>query len=200
MSSADVLSLVAIGVALLSLGVTTYQQFLKPAKLEVDLGSVIFIAYNDDARDSINAQLAISLINTGARAAIATKMLGVIERRNGDWRTSLTWHSFYRPVDAGLPGTAVQPWFSFIGYAGPLVAASRDANTTDVLFLSEPISTPVPAGEYLLTITSWARPAGRGPMAVSAIFTITESEAVELHDDAIAPVHLTFELQPIAGA
>ena len=200
MSSADVLSLVAIGVALLSLGVTTYQQFLKPAKLEVDLGSVIFIAYNDDARDSINAQLAISLINTGARAAIATKMIGAIELRDGGWRTSLTWHSFYRAVDAGEPGKAIRPWFSFIGYAGPLVAASRDANTTEVFFLSEAMSTPVPAGEYLLTIRSWARPAVRGPIAVSATFTVTEGEATELHDDAIAPVHLTFELQPIAAA
>ena len=37
----------------------------------------------------------------------------------------------------------------------------------------------------------------RGPIAVSAVFTIKEGEAVQLHDDAIAPLHLTFELQPI---
>lgn len=154
MTASDVLALLALVVSLASFGVawfTFIQQYISRADLQIDLGPRVVLAYGEDTT-WLEATISISLTNAGARDALVTKIAGVLENADPAWQIPVLWYAFYKPTDAGKPGETSTPWWSFDGWATPILVSSRQSTARSVAFNVGPITKPLQAGGYSLKL------------------------------------------------
>lgn len=181
MSTSDVLALLALLVSLASFAVawfTFFQQFTRRADLQIGLGPTVLLAYGEDLK-RLEATVSISLTNTGAKDAIVAKIAGTLANENATWHVPVLWYAFYKPTDAGKPGQTSEPWWSFDGWASPIVVPSRQSTTKSVAFNVGEITDPLRADGYLLTLRFTIQ-GGKVPVAVwTTSFTLHDQRALE---------------------
>ena len=156
MNTSDLLALLALVVSLASFGIawfTFLQQYIKRADLQIDLGRRVLLAYGKDTT-WLEATISISLTNAGARDALVTEIAGTLENADQTWQEPVLWYAFYKPTDAGKPGETSAPWWSFDGWATPILVSSRQSTARSVAFNVGPIpiTTPLQAGGYSLKL------------------------------------------------
>lgn len=181
MQTSEVLALLALVVSLGSFVVswfTFFQQFFRRADLEIDLGPSVRFAYGEDLT-WLAATVSISLTNTGARDAFIMKIDGTLANGNGTWNTPVLWYAFYKPTDAGKPGQASEPWWSFDGWVTPILVPSRQSTARSVAFNVGPITDPLRADGYRLKLRFTIQ-GGRVPVEVrTAGFVLEDQRALE---------------------
>lgn len=181
MTTSDVLALLALIVSLASFvvaGYTFYQQFIRRAELDIELGPSVVLAYGKDLT-WLAATISISLSNTGARDTFVTKINGRLTNEDATWDSPVLWYAFYKPMDAGRPGKTSVPWWGFDGWVSPIVVPSRESVSKSVSFNVGPLAGPLLSGVYRLALTFTTHPS-KGPATVwSSSFTLTDQHELE---------------------
>jgi hypothetical protein len=180
-STSDVLALLALVVSLASFVVawfTFVQQYVRRADLEINLGPKVVLAYGK-TQEWLAATVPISLTNTGARDAFITNIAGTLTNQSETWQVDVAWYAFFKPTDAGVPGETSVPWWSFDGWASPVVVPSRQSTSKSVSFEVGPIVQPLEVDDYRLTLR-FAIQGGKSSSEVwSARFKLGDRDALD---------------------
>jgi len=145
----------ALAVALVSFAVTVYEQYLKPPKLVVELGSKIYLSYEEyeKGQSGVWANVAVSLLNVGASDAVVTRISGSLTTSDRSWSAQVIWQSFQSLVDETPPsGEAFKATWKMTGYASPMVVESRKATMTWISFEIYPLPANPPSAHYDLAL------------------------------------------------
>lgn len=135
MNWADVLSIVAIIVSFVTFVITTYEQYLKSAKLQLILGKDIALSYGPQF-SYLTLWSSVSLVNQGAVDAVVLRMSGRLT--DGQAVTvPVEWQALgdFEMVDKK---EGSQPEFMFKDWTEALIASSRKAATSWISFNTDP--------------------------------------------------------------
>lgn len=144
MDLADGLSLLAILISFGTFAVTTYEQYLKSAKLQVVLGSQIWLLRQGPG--TLGFWSSVALVNQGAVDAVILRISGRLSRENGEGSVAVHWRALGGYASEDTPGDspAAGPRFAVKDWTETLVASSRKAETNWIAFALERVPTPGP--------------------------------------------------------
>ena len=132
MSLSDILSIVAIIISFITFAITTYEQFLKSAKLQLIMGKDIGLSYGYDFSDLVFWS-SVAIENRGAVDAVVLGMSGQLTDGQS-WTADVEWQAlgYFDIIDKKKEGS--QPSFIFKDWSETLVASSRKAMTNWISF------------------------------------------------------------------
>jgi hypothetical protein len=131
MNWADVLSIVAIIVSFVTFAITTYEQYLKSAKLQLILGKDIALSYGPQF-SYLTLWASVSLVNQGALDAVVLRISGQLTDHQSV-TVPVEWQALcdFEMVDKKKGS---QPQFMFKDWTEALIASSRKAATSWISF------------------------------------------------------------------
>jgi hypothetical protein len=136
MGLADGLSLVAIVISFLTFAITTYEQYLKSAKLQVILGRQIWLL-GGRGPGSLGFWASVAIVNQGAVDAVILRISGGLSRPDGSLAAKVEWQALGGYASDEKPGVAADPMvprFVIKDWTETLVASSRKAATNWISF------------------------------------------------------------------
>ena len=122
-----ILSALALGLSIVSLAFTTYQQYFKRPAITILLPRRVSVCYEHDGRLYLNMSVAIR--NTGAQYGSITAIVGTIAQEDNRRSSNLNWVAFLRSENIAKIGEAYRPIASIEELADILVIPGRTAVT-----------------------------------------------------------------------
>ena len=182
-SMSDVLSALAVLISLISLGVTSYNEYLKKPRLTVSPGENLKLFHGP--KGEVAATLSCSFLNTGARYGTIYKM-NVILRR-GSQSASLDWRYFVEMKNVSPEGTRFTPFDIVQGFAETLVIPSR-GGVAKRIQLESSTAYPLTAGEHSLELQVFFFGGKvRAPESITAAFEITNENEIKVLSSTVDP-------------
>jgi hypothetical protein len=188
-TTSDVIAALALAVSVMAAivaGITYYEQYGKGPRLTLELSREMFLSYGEGRR-GLAANVAVSLLNSGASDAVA-HLYGSMRRTDRTWSASVGFGAFLSSGDAGHPGKESVPWLGFSGFESPIIAPSRKATTLWINLSIDPNTsdTTLTYGTYEFDLDLVLAPKATVGATWKGTFTLTESEADYLLDKCVA--------------
>jgi hypothetical protein len=177
------LSVCAIVVSLLTLGLNTYNQYLKGPKVTMILGDRAGFAYTKSLR--LRFYLGVTLFNEGARYATSVKIVGRLRSLSGGPSDDVRWVYFCESKNIGEIGKTVRPHEAFDGYVQTVVIPGRSAVVKEIAFVTNEPFALVP-GAYELDLTVLGGPGLERIAHATNSFNFSEEESAWLRDKCVA--------------